>query len=383
MGKKILPVFVFFLVIFGLAGAGIVSQEKTYSSTEKRELQTRPKPKIKTIKKGKFQKKYERYLSDQFPARDSWVQVQTGVLRLLGKKESNGVYFGKDQYLLERYDETDFDEKQMKKNIDALKGFVQRAGKQTQVRIMMVPTKTWMMRDYLPAFAPTYDEQIFYDALYETFAGNEEVLIPVEKELALQSGDGSPQTYYRTDHHWTTAGALIGYEAYLKSLSETDATERAAKKFPDVRVCDDFFGTTYAKVHQAGRADEIFIYEPKSDLTVVYNMGERTTDSLYETDALEGADPYSVFTGGNQGVIEISGGRENKKTLLLIKDSFANCMVPFLAEDYEKLIVVDLRQLNVGCDVLLEMFSPTDVFILYNSAQFVQDIEFMIKSAGQ
>ena len=104
-------------------------------------------------------------------------------------------------------------------------------------------------------------------------------------------------------------------------------------------------------------------------------MGERTTDSLYETDALEGADPYSVFTGGNQGVIEISGGRENKKTLLLIKDSFANCMVPFLAEDYEKLIVVDLRQLNVGCDVLLEMFSPTDVFILYNSAQFVQDIE--------
>ena len=113
MGKKILPVFVFFLVIFGLAGAGIVSQEKTYSSTEKRELQTRPKPKIKTIKKGKFQKKYERYLSDQFPARDSWVQVQTGVSRLLGKKESNGVYFGKDQYLLERYDETDFDEKQM------------------------------------------------------------------------------------------------------------------------------------------------------------------------------------------------------------------------------------------------------------------------------
>lgn len=385
MGKKILPVFVFFLIIFGLAGAGVFSQEKAYSSTEKRELQTRPKAKIKTIKKGKFQKKYERYLSDQFPARDSWVQVQTGVSRLLGKTESNGVYFGKDDYLLEHYDDTDFDAKQMKKNIGALEKFVRRAEKQAQVRVMMVPTKTWAMRDYLPAFAPTYDEQFFYDQLYDSFAGNEEVIVPVEKELLSQSQNGLSQIYYRTDHHWTTEGARIGYEAYLKSVSENknDVAARTAKKAADVRICDDFLGTTYAKVHQAGCADEIFIYEPKAVLSVVYNMGERTTDSLYEMDYLKEEDKYSVFTGGNQAVIEITGGEKNGKTLLLIKDSFANCMVPFLAEDYEKLVVIDLRQLNVGCDALFEMFMPTDVLILYNSAQFVQDIEFALKSDAQ
>ena len=44
------------------------------------------------------------------------------------------------------------------------------------------------------------------------------------------------------------------------------------------------------------------------------------------------------------------------------------------------MVVVDLRQLNVGCDAILEMFAPTDVLVLYNSAQFVQDIEFAIKS---
>lgn len=378
MGKKLLPVFIFFLVISGLAGAGIFSQEKTWSATEKRELQTRPKPKIKTIKKGSFQKKYERYLSDQFPARDLWVQVQTDALRLLGKRESNGVYFGKDDFLLERYDETDFDAERMKENIGALKRFVRSAGTQAQVRVMMVPTKTWAMRDHLPAFAPTWDEQIFYDALYEAFDEDGHVLVPVERELVLRNTDDF-QTYYRTDHHWTTRGALIGYEAYLKSLPADDAKERVTEKSGLVHVRDGFLGTTYAKVHQAGRADAIYLYEPEKELSVVYNLGERTTDSLYETEYLEEEDKYSVFTGGNQAVIEISGGEKNGKTLLVIKDSFANCMIPFLAEDFERVVVVDLRQLNVGCEALLEMFLPTDVLVLYNSAQFVQDIEFAMK----
>ncbi|MBO5486496.1 MAG: hypothetical protein J5988_06150, partial [Eubacterium sp.] len=149
--KKILPVFMFALIIFGLTGIGLISEEKTYSSTEKRELQTRPKAKIKTIKNGKFQKKYEDYLSDQFPGRDEWVQLQTFVSRLSGKKESNGIYFGKDHYLLEKYTEEDFDEEKV--NIGALAAFVKRAGKRADVKVMMVPTKTWILQDKLPVFA--------------------------------------------------------------------------------------------------------------------------------------------------------------------------------------------------------------------------------------
>lgn len=382
MGKKLLPVFVFFLLIFGLAGMGIFSQKKAWSATEKRELQTLPGVKLTAIKKGKFQKKYEQYLSDQFPARDMWVQIQTSALHMLGKKESNGVYFGKDDFLLEHYDEEDFCTEQMENNIAALKDFVQRVEKKVQVRVMMVPTKTWVLRGYLPLFAPNYNEQIFYEALREAFDGKQEVLVPVEENLAPENVGNAADLYYRTDHHWTTKGALIGYQSYLESLSVSDAKERALEKSELRCVCDDFLGTTYAKVHQAGRPDEIYIYEPESELRVVYNMGEHTADSLYELEYLDKEDKYSVFTGGNQAVIEIAGGEKNNRTLLLIKDSFANCMVPFLAEDYEKLVVVDLRQLNVGCDALLEMFVPTDVLILYNSVQFVQDIEFAIKSGA-
>ena len=85
-----LPILMFVLIIYKKKGYGLVTEEKTYSATEKRELQTRPKAKKKTIKNGKFQKKYETYLSDQFPGRDEWVALQTNISRLFGKKESNG-----------------------------------------------------------------------------------------------------------------------------------------------------------------------------------------------------------------------------------------------------------------------------------------------------
>ena len=54
-------------------------------------------------------------------------------------------------------------------------------------------------------------------------------------------------------------------------------------------------------------------------------------------------------------------------------------MLPFLAEDFEKIVVVDLRQLNIGCDALMDMFTPTDVLVLYNSAQFAADRDFAMK----
>lgn len=373
--KRLLPVLAFLILIFSLAGMGLTAEEKTYSATEKRELQTKPKAKAKTIKNGKFQKKYEAYLSDQFPARDDWVQLQTRVSRLLGKKESNGVYFGKDDYLLERYDAKDFGKKQRRKNMDALAGFVQSTRKRADVKVMMVPTKTWVMQKMLPLFASTFDEQIFYDELEQALAADApDVLVPVT-DVLKENVDAS--IYYRTDHHWTTRGAAYAYDAYVEATGGDVA--RAKDKHKYTVVSDDFYGTTYAKVHQAMQADKIMIYEPKRPLSVVYNLGEKETDSLYEMEHLETEDKYRVFTGGNQPLLEITGGEKNGRTLMLIKDSFANCMVPFLAEDFEKLVVVDLRQLNIGCEKLLDLFAPTDVLVLYNTVQFVQDRDFATK----
>lgn len=361
------------VLLLGLAGKEALSHQRTYSPVEKRELQTRPEISITKVLDGRFQKKYESYLRDQFPGRDHWVSFQTDMELFMGKNEIHNVYIGKNYYLLEHYTEKEFDPQQISKNLQALEKFVGKAKQNADVHVMMVPTKSWVLREKLPAFAPHYKEQKFYDALQQKLE-KEDVLISVEPVLDAHKEE---EIYYRTDHHWTTLGAWYAYEQYTKAVGGDLQRAQGKKKFRC--ISKDFYGTTYAKINYARQADKIEIYEPADKLRVVYNMGEKKTKTLYDFSFLKTADQYSVFTGGNQAVLEITGGIKNGKTLLLIKDSFANSILPFLAEDYEKLVVVDLRQLNVSGDRLLEMFSPTDILILYNSAQFAQDKEFEIK----
>lgn len=370
---KRLPGVIFMVLLLGLAGKEALSHQRTYSPVEKRELQTRPEISITKVLDGRFQKKYESYLRDQFPGRDHWVSFQTDMELFMGKNEIHNVYIGKNHYLLEHYTEKEFDPQQISKNLQALEKFVGKAKQNADVHVMMVPTKSWILREKLPAFAPHYKEQKFYDALQQKLE-KEDVLISAEPVLDAHKEE---EIYYRTDHHWTTLGAWYAYEQYTKAVGGDLQRAQGKKKFRC--ISKDFYGTTYAKINYARQADKIEIYEPADKLRVVYNMGEKKTKTLYDVSFLKTADQYSVFTGGNQAVLEITGGIKNGKTLLLIKDSFANNILPFLAEDYEKLVVVDLRQLNVSGDRLLEMFSPTDILILYNSAQFAQDKEFEIK----
>ena len=370
---KRLPGVIFMVLLLGLAGKEALSHQRTYSPVEKRELQTRPEISITKVLDGRFQKKYESYLRDQFPGRDHWVSFQTDMELFMGKNEIHNVYIGKNHYLLEHYTEKEFDPQQISENLQALEKFVGKAKQNADVHVMMVPTKSWILREKLPAFAPHYKEQKFYDALQQKLE-KEDVLISVEPILDAHKEE---EIYYRTDHHWTTLGAWYAYEQYTKAVGGDLQRAQGKKKFRC--ISKDFYGTTYAKINYARQADKIEIYEPADKLRVVYNMGEKKTKTLYDVSFLKTADQYSVFTGGNQAVLEITGGIKNGKTLLLIKDSFANSILPFLAEDYEKLVVVDLRQLNVSGDRLLEMFSPTDILILYNSAQFAQDKEFEIK----
>lgn len=372
---KRLPGVIFMVLLLGLAGKEALSHQRSYSAIEKRELQTRPEISTKHILDGSFQKKYESYLRDQFPERDHWVLFQTDVELFMGKNEIHNVYIGKNNYLLEHYTTEEFDPQQISNNLQALEQFVEKAKQNAEVHVMMIPTKSWILREKLPAFAPHYNEQKFYDVLQQTLE-QEDVLISVEPVLEAHKEE---EIYYRTDHHWTTLGAWYGYEQYTKAVGGD--LQRAQEKRKFRCISKNFYGTTYAKINYARQADKIRIYEPADTLQVVYNMGEKKTKTLYDFSFLKTADQYSVFTGGNQAVLEITGGKKNGKTLLLIKDSFANSILPFLAEDYEKLVVVDLRQLNVSGNQLLEMFSPTDVLILYNSAQFAQDKEFEIKCA--
>ena len=91
------------------------------------------------------------------------------------------------------------------------------------------------------------------------------------------------------------------------------------------------------------------------------------TNTLYDEDYLKEKDKYSVFLSNNHSLIEITNNdTTSREEVLVIKDSYGNSFVPFIAEHYKKIHVVDLRyNLNSMTDYLQENDQIKDVIILY------------------
>lgn len=368
---KLIPIVLFLGIIFGMTGASFLKEDVLFSETENRLLKEKPKLTRKSLLNGKFAKKYEAYLSDQFPLRNQWITVKTLGEQLIGHKESNGIYFGKDGYLIEKYQESDFDSTQVKKNLKRLAKFVKKEIKklgEDQIRVMMVPTKSQVLTQKLPAFADIYDEKQFLDELRGEIP--EQVFLDMTDTLKAHQDE---EIYFKNDHHWNTLGAYYAYVDWANSLGIQPLEK---EDFTIETVTTDFLGTSYSKVPAGQKGDKIDLYIPKEEMTysVDYNMGEKQTETLYEMDKLEQKDKYEVFLGGNHALLDITTSNKNGKTLLVVKDSFSHCFLPFAVNHFERVLVVDLRHFNMPVTGLQSMYEVTDVLVLYNTVKYMQDV---------
>ena len=69
---------------------------RAFSPLENRNLQQRPALTLAGVTSGRYESRFDDYVSDQFPFRDAWVALKTAIDRLGGRTESNGVYLGGD-----------------------------------------------------------------------------------------------------------------------------------------------------------------------------------------------------------------------------------------------------------------------------------------------
>jgi hypothetical protein len=114
----------------------------------------------------------------------------------------------------------------------------------------------------------------------------------------------------------------------------------------DITVSEGFYGATYAK----GRLweyqpDSIELWRrPISVQTEIHEGGrvERASSMFFE-ERLTGADPYSVFLDGNHAEVRLINPSAASGKLLIIKDSYAHCLAPFLAGHYQEIQMIDLR----------------------------------------
>ena len=141
---------VFLLMLGIICVVNVATGDRKFSEKENRALEQRPQLTLSGIESGRWMEQYESYVSDQFTGRDFWVSLKSNLDLLSGKRKSNGVFKGKDHYLLE--DIATPDETQMNANLTAMKEF-QQTYKDIPMYMMLVPDAANIQADKLPKHA--------------------------------------------------------------------------------------------------------------------------------------------------------------------------------------------------------------------------------------
>ncbi len=346
----------------------LVQEDRLFSENENRVLAKRPALSWEALASGKFMEQYEDYVSDQFVGRDNWIELKTRSELFLRKKEINGVYLGKDRYLIEQHLPEDVDAKTVASKLRLLQGLVVKYG----AKVMLVPTADNVLTDKLPAYAPFYDQDELLGQARS--AVGEEAYIDVASALREHAQE---EIYYRTDHHWTSLGAYYGYQAWLGHTGKLTNVKYDTQGMET--VTQDFLGTLHSKINLPVAADEIRFFPETLDRPVKVTYDYNTeTSSLYEDSYLEGKNKYGFFLDDNHGFVEVETGYQNGRELFVLKDSYANCFIPLLTPHYERIYVVDLRYYNGRLSQLMDpyMGASTDVLVLYNCIHFLEDFQY-------
>ncbi|WP_416324602.1 DHHW family protein [[Eubacterium] hominis] len=355
----------FIVLLMISAMMGIFVKDESQSDTENRSLQKFPEWNIASIENGEYQKSIEAYLSDQFPLRFQWVRMHSNLEYDLGKKEMNGIYIGKDDELFQKSVIPDTDMLNQKRS--TINSFVKKY-ENLNYSMLLVPNKATIYQDKLPVNIESQDQM----KIIKEFATGLESSIKFVDGYESLKKNKKERLYYRSDHHWTQAGAYTVFMEWKTSVLPDESTYR----YDRYAVNTSFFGTlANASGYYRGKGDTIEISISKSDpLYYVRFLQTKTiSTSLFDKAKNEGNHPYDVFLSGNHPSIEIDTTVENQKHLLLIKDSYANSFVSYLLPYYHTITVIDPRYYFEDFYQLLQDHEITDVLFLYNANTFFSD----------
>ena len=346
----------------------IIIPDKEYSDQENRVFQQMPSFSIGNYLSGRFESQLDNYANDQFMFRNTFIKIKSAADLSIGQLKANGVFKCKDSYLME--DITYPAKKDFDANVNALKTFKKKYAAKNMY-FMLVPNAANILKSKLPGGVVTHDQNKDIDKLFGAVEALGYKTIDVRDELKKASRD--KQIYYRTDHHWTTDGAYVGYQKAAQVMKL-----KSNIKYKPYVVKKDFVGTLYSKSgFTNGKNDPITIYLPddKNALNYVIRYAdtkEKTTD-YYDMENLDKKDAYTVFGGTNHSLFSISTPVRKNRNLLVIKDSYANCFIPFLTQDYRTITVVDPRYYYENIATVIKANDIDEVLFLYNANTFFSD----------
>ncbi|MBQ1871796.1 MAG: hypothetical protein II147_06410 [Lachnospiraceae bacterium] len=367
---KLIFIILLFAIMLIPGTVLVIKKDRTFSDLENRNLSVRPGFNISEILSGKTESDLTDFVTDQFPLRDFLMRLSTEYKKGLLMKDVGGVYFGKNGFVLDKLYDGKVDTENYKKNLDKLAEFINDY-KELNPTFVLVPSPSSVLSDYLPMFAENYDDTAMYDMAASIIGDN--FLNMRERYVSLHENEVSENVidtlYFKTDHHYTSYGAYIAYSEYCK---ERGIVPKDISYFNIKVLSNEFYGTMYSKAADFATEPDI-ISIPSIDEDNIYVSGG--TDKIYDYEAIDRKDKYTVYFGGNYGVVEIKTSVNNGKRLLIIKDSYANSLIPYLTAEYEYIVMVDPRFYTGSIGQVIDNGQVNEILVFYEMSNFINDSE--------
>lgn len=221
------------------------------------------------------------------------------------------------------------------------------------------------------------------DVLLETLEGRG--IDTLDLREAFEAAPDYAAWFFRTDHHWKPDAALFAYQTLAPVLEgygiHTDP-QWLVKDNYDIKVYEDWFlgsqgkrvGSLYAGV------DDFEWWTPRDathftldvEAYGIHREGDWNETLLFperiETKDWFNGNPYTLYSGGDYPLATIVNyDNPAGADMVLIRDSMACVLTPFLARSCHTLTTIDLRYFSGDLEETVAALDPALVLVLYST----------------
>ena len=323
-----------------------------------------------------------------------FIELYGGAQKLLGRRVMEDA---DPQYTVVRlenglltFSDPDGEETDLTVRAEELTEFAQRVKKEYRTPLLYVQAPSKLSVSTLPEGLADYTEAEAdqFLALLEE-AGVETLdLRPAFREAAEKDPDKAAELFFQTDHHWTPAGAFLGYQVLCEKLEkryrfQIDEELTDPDFFNKYSFGEVFLGSQGRRVGAAyAGLDDLEIWSPKKPTHFTYSVpiigvkreGPFVTSLLFperlaEVD-LYNDNPYAIYAGGDYLLsravnLDLPKGRR----VLVLRDSFGCGLTPFLSLCCGEVMAMDPRQFNGNQDIMMHYIDwlEPDLIIVLNT----------------
>ncbi len=365
---KYLPAVIFCGFIFSFMIMYFILPKESYSAQEKKVLSSFPEITAEKVVNGDFQKGLDTYLSDYVPGRNFFVGLSADYDLVTGRNGNKGIYLGSDGYLFPKPTK---DTELITTNAGYIKEFAETSD--IPVYMTLIPSSGYVNQNKLPLNHEEYIDDKLIDK-FSNALGKDVNFIDVRSVFKEKAE--SEQLYYKTDHHWTSAGAYECYKLLGDRLGYKPVTEENFEK----ETVDGFYGTSYSKAALWWiTPDKLELWKNKNQseksvsVTISDSDVTKENDSYFFREYFNKDDKYPVFLDGNHSLVRIRNTDAKGGKLIIVKDSYAHAIAPFLSQNYSEIIMADLRYYKKDISELAEQENADSILILYSLDNLATD----------